>query len=242
MKVAAVIPCWNESTSIADIVFKTNELVGLSIVADDHSQDGTVEEAEKAGAYVARNFRRRGAGANTKTGMNEAMLLDCHVVVTLDGDGQHNPSDIPKLLKPIFDGNADVVIGTRFATKSGNKIPRYRRFGIKVITWLFNFGRKQKLSDVQCCFRAFSRSVLEAVDIEETGFSFSVETVIKARALGFRIVEVPVNVLYHRQFSRNSSLNPIVHGLSVALGTIKWRIKIELLPKFGHCLKQKPMV
>lgn len=233
MKTIAVIPCLNESTNIADIVFQVNQLVGISIVADDNSDDETVEEAERAGAFITRNFRRRGAGANTETGITEAMLLDCDAVVTLDGDGQHNPADIPKLLKPISDGEADVVVGTRFDGGSENVIPRYRRFGIKVVTWLFNFGRKQKLSDVQCCFRAFSRKALEAIDITETGFSFSVETVIKARGLGFRVVEVPVNVLYHKQFSRNSSLNPIAHGLSVALGTIKWRIKIELLPKLG---------
>lgn len=236
MKVVAVIPCYNESQAISRLVFQTNSLVGMSIVADDKSEDDTVREAEKSGAYVARNFGKRGAGANTRAGINEALLLGCDVVVTLDGDGQHNPSDIPKLLKPIADGDADVVVGTRFATESGNTIPRYRRFGIKVITWLYNLGRKDKLSDVQCCFRAFSRKVLEAVSITESGFSFSVETVIKARGLGFRITEVPVGVLYHRQFSQNSSLNPVIHGLSVALGTVKWRLKIELRGKIKHFL------
>lgn len=242
MKVIAVLPCFNEEQSISDLVFRANQLVGISIVADDKSNDRTVEEAEKVGAYIARNFGKRGAGANTRVGINEAMLLDCDAVVTLDGDGQHDPADIPRLLKPLVEGEADVVVGTRFLAESSNIIPRYRKFGIKVITWLFNVGRKHKLSDVQCCFRAFSRKVLGAIDIEETGFSFSVETVIKARGLGFRVTEVPVNVLYHRQFSRNSTLNPIVHGLSVAFGTIKWRIKIELLPKFGHWLKCKSVV
>ena len=231
MKAVAVIPCRNESEHISELVFMTNQLVGMSIVADDSSTDKTIEEAERSGAYLVRNFGKRGAGANTQAGTNEAMLLDCDIVVTLDGDGQHDPKDIPKLLKPIVDGEADVVVGTRFAEGSKNIIPRYRRFGIHVITWLYNFGRKDKLSDVQCCFRAFSREMLGAVNITESGFSFSVETLVKARALGFRIVEVPVSVLYHRQFSQNSSLNPVVHGLSVALGTVKWRLRVELMGK-----------
>lgn len=228
-----MIPCFNEEQSIAGLVFQANRLVGMSIVADDKSEDNTEEEAKRSGAYIARNFGKRGAGANTKRGIDEALVLGCDIVVTLDGDGQHDPADIPQLLKPIADGEADVVVGTRFADGSGNIIPRYRRFGIKVITWLFNFGRKQKLSDVQCCFRAFRLETLKFISITEAGFSFSVETIIKARDLGFRVTEVPVNVLYHKQFSKNSSLNPIIHGLWVAWGTIKWRIKIELLPKLG---------
>jgi len=231
MRVVAVIPCRDEAQYISDLVFQSNALVGMSVVADDNSTDKTIEEAEKSGAYIARNFGKKGAGANTKIGITEALLLGCDIVVTFDGDGQHNPTDIPKLLKPIADGEADVVVGTRFATESGNIIPRYRKFGIKVITWLYNVWRKDKLSDVQCCFRAFSRRVLEEINITESGFSFSVETIIKARGLGFRIVEVPVSVLYHKQFSQNSSLNPIVHGLAVALGTVKWRLKVELLDK-----------
>ncbi len=236
MKVVAVIPCFNEETTIGDLVFRTNNLVGISIVADDKSEDDTVREAENLGAYIARNFGKRGAGANTQVGINEALLLDCDIVVTLDGDGQHNPDDIPKLLKPIVDGNADVVVGTRFATESGNIIPRYRRFGIKVITWLYNLGRKDKLMDVQCCFRAFRQEVLRSMVIEESGFTFSTEMLVKARALGYRIKEVPVTVLYHRQFSQNSSLNPIRHGLSVAFGTVKLRLKLELLPKIRQLL------
>lgn len=229
MKVVAVIPCFDESEYIADVVFKSNELVGMSIVADDNSANGTAEKAEGAGAYIARNFGRHGAGANTKAGIDAALIGDCDIVVTLDGDGQHNPSEIPKLLEPIEKGDADVVIGSRFMNKGNEIIPRYRRFGIKVINWLYNAGRRDKVTDAQCCFRAFKREVLEQMDIAEEGFAFSTEMLIKVRKLGFRIKEVPVSVLYHRQFSRNSTLNPVRHGLSVALGTVKLRLKLELL-------------
>ena len=231
MRVIAVIPCYNEVQYISEVVFQTNKFVGLSIVADDNSTDKTVEEAERSGAYIARNFGKRGAGTNTRVGIDNALIQECDIVVTLDGDGQHNPDNIPKVLEPIINGSADVVVGTRFASESKNVIPLYRKFGIKVITWLYNVGSKQKLSDTQCGFRTFSRDVLNKINTTEAGFSFSIEILVKARKMGFRICEVPVDTLYHRQFSQNSSLNPIVHGLSVALNVIKWRVKIELLGK-----------
>jgi len=221
MRVIAVIPCYNEEQHISELVFAVNKFVSISMVVDDNSTDGTVKEAKRSGAYIARNFGRRGAGANTQAGIDNALLQDWDIIVTLDGDGQHSPIDIPKLLDPITDGEADIVVGTRFTNESADIIPLYRRFGIRVITWLYNVGNKQKLSDVQCCFRAFGRDAISRLGITETGFSFSIEMLVKARRI--------VDVLYHRQFSQNSSLNPIVHGLSVALGVIKWRIKVELL-------------
>lgn len=239
MKFVAVIPCYNEEQSIGDLVFLVNTLIGFSIVADDGSNDKTVEKAEESGAYVVRNFTKRGVGFNTKSGIEEALMIkDCDVVVTLDGDGQHNPEEMPIVIEPIEKGEADVVIGSRFLGKNNSKIPKYRKFGIKVITWLCNVGSGTKFTDAQCCFRAYRREVLERMNISERGFTFSVETLIKARHMGFRIKEVSVNVLYHKQFSQNSSLNPVRHGVSVAFGTVKWRLKIELLPKIKRIIKR----
>ena len=229
MNVIAVIPCYNEEQHIADVVWRVNQFVGAVIVADDNSGDTTIKKAQDAGAYVVRHFGKRGAGINTKTGVDTALLMDCDIIVTLDGDGQHNPNDLLKVIEPLEQGVADVVVGSRFIKGHNGLIPRYRAFGIKVITWLYNVGNSNKLSDVQCCFRAFNKDALEKIGITETGFSFSVETMIKARKLGLRIEEVPVNVLYHRQFSQNSSLNPVKHGLGVAFGVVKWRVRTELL-------------
>jgi len=227
MKTIAVIPCFNEESCIADVVLVLNFVVGMSIVADDHSTDNTAELAEKAGAYVVRRFGKRGFGANTKAGIDEALVRECDIVMTLDGDGQHDPQEMRKVLEPIENGEADVVVGSRFLVSNG-RIPQYRKFGIKVITWLYNVGSRQKLTDAQCCFRAYRQEVLKAMSVEEEGFTFSVETLIKARHLGFRIKEVPITVLYHKQFSQNSTMNPIKQGLEVAWGTVRVRLKVEL--------------
>lgn len=226
MKVVAVIPCYNEEKTIADIVNRTARYVEKVIVADDCSIDNTANIASEAGANVVRGKFQQGFGGNMMSGIKSALANGKpDIVVTLDGDGQHNPDEIPQVIEPIMNGQVDIVIGSRFM---GNyNAPRYRKFGIDVITWLYNVGDKQKITDSQSCLRAYKREVLEVINLEECGFGLSTEVLIKARAYGFRIKEVPISCIYHKEFSMNSSMNPIKHGLGVALCTIKWRLRIR---------------
>lgn len=229
MKVIVVIPCLNEMDTIADLVTATSKFVDMVIVADDNSEDETATKAKEAGAYVVCNIGKRGFGNNMKSGIGEALIKGCDVVVTLDGDGQHDPTEMPEVLSPIERGEADVVASSRFLRKNHRLIPKYRKIGIKIITLAYNLGSKQKVTDSQCCFRAYRREVLKNMVISEGGFTFSTEILIKARALGYRIKEVPVSVIYHKKLSQNSTLNPIIHGLGVLVGTIRVRIMVELL-------------
>jgi len=222
-KVIVAIPCFNEQDFIGDIVSRARNYVDKVIVIDDGSTDNTAEVARAAGAEVIQHKERRGAGAATKSGFEAAKANNADLLVTLDGDGQHNPDEIPKVLAPALRGEADLVIGSRFIEPQTN-VPRYRRFGIDVITWLCNLGSRVKISDSQSCFRAYSRRLLEAVDITEDGFGFSVQMLIQARRKGFVIKEVPISCVYH---SQGSSLNPIAHGLSVAWSVIRLRLKIR---------------
>jgi len=220
-KVIAAIPCLNEEAFIGDIVTKTQKYVDKVIVIDDGSIDRTSEIAKAAGAEVIRHEKRKGAGAATRSGFQAAKANGADVLVTLDGDGQHNPDEIPRLISPILGKKADLVIGSRFLKPQTN-IRRYRKFGIDVITWLYNFGSKVKISDSQSCFRAHSRKLLDTIDITENGFGFSIEVLVQARKKGLTITEVPISCLYH---SQGSSLNPIAHGLGVAFDVIKHRLK-----------------
>ena len=226
MKIVAVIPCLNEKDTIGDIVARAKKYVERIIVADDGSTDGTSHAAQKEGVFVVRSISRQGFGGNVAMGICAACSEEADIVVTLDGDGQHNPDEIPQVVEPILNGEADLVIGSRF--KECYKLPRYRKFGIDIITRLYNIGHKQKITDGQSCFRAYSRQLLEAVDTKEWGFGFSTEILIKARGQGFRIKEVPISCIYHKEFSMNSSMNPVKQGLVVVLSTIKWRLKVEL--------------
>jgi glycosyltransferase involved in cell wall biosynthesis len=189
-------------------------------VVDDGSTDATSKVAQAAGAVVIRHRKNQGAGAATRTAFKTAERRRADILVTLDGDGQHNPDEIPRLLAPILKGKADLVIGSRFL-RPNFQIPRYRKFGIDVITFLYNLGSKIKISDSQSCFRAQNRRLIEAVNITERGFSFSVQVLIQARRRGFAIREVPVACIYHPQ---GSSLNPVAHGLGVALNVVKLRL------------------
>jgi glycosyltransferase involved in cell wall biosynthesis len=143
--------------------------------------------------------------------------------VTLDGDGQHNPDEVPSLIEPILNGAADLVIGSRFMCKAD--VPRYRKIGIDVITWLYNAGHGAKIADAQSGFRAYSRKALEIINITYPGFGFSMQSLVQARKRHLNIVEVPVSCIYH---DAGSTLDPVTHGLSVAWATVKIRISEEL--------------
>ena len=226
MRIAVVIPCFSEEETIADLVTRAKKYVDEVVVADDGSTDKTSQVAWKAGAMVVQSKSRQGFGKNIMMGINTAFVnVRPDIVVTLDGDGQHNPDEIPQVIEPILNGEADLVIGSRFMGVFD--VPRYRKFGIDIITWLYNIGHSQKIIDGQSCFRAYKKELLEAITIDENGFGFSTEILIKARMQGFRIMEVPVSCIYHKEFIKNSSMNPVKQGVSVALSTIKWRVRLR---------------
>jgi glycosyltransferase involved in cell wall biosynthesis len=222
-KVFAVIPCLNEERFIAGIVMNAIKYVDRVIVVDDGSTDGTAKAAGEAGADVISHKTRQGAGAATRTGFKAAIDSGADIVVTLDGDGQHDPNEIPGLIKPILSGESALVIGSRFLCKAD--IPRYRKFGIDVITWIYNIGHREKIVDTQCGFRAYSRQALDVISITYPGFGFSIQSLVQARREHMKISEVPVSCIYH---DAGSTQDPITHGLGVAWALVKIRIKEEI--------------
>jgi len=190
-------------------------------VVDDGSADGTAEEARAAGALVVRHPTNMGPGAAARTCLNVGRAAGVKMLITLDGDGQHNPDEIPEVIAPLQRGEADLVIGSRFLGKDNN-VARYRKFGIDVITFLYNFGGKGRITDSQSCFRAYGEQSLDVLEIREDGFGFSVETLVQARRAGLRIREASISCLYHEQ---SHSANPVLHGLGVALMVLKHRMK-----------------
>jgi len=210
MKIMAVIPCYNEGRFIGSVVLKTKKYVDNVLVVDDGSCDETSEIAKLAGAQVIRHECNMGKGIALNTGINKAKELDADVLVLLDGDYQHNPDEIPSLITPIVNGEADIVIGSRFLDKDC-EIPRYRKFGEFVLTRFSNVGSKVKITDSQCGFRALSKKAIEKLDFNSKGFSVESEMQFLAPELGLRIKEVPVTVNYKDKNKRS----PISHGLTV---------------------------
>lgn len=230
MKVVAAISCLNEATYIGAVVAAALMHVDTVIVVDDGSTDGTGQVAEAAGAHVVRHSRRMGAGAAARSCLQAGLDQDADVLVTLDGDGQHNANEIPDVIAPVLEGESDLVIGSRFMGKSNN-VAAYRRFGIWVITALYNVGAAVTVADAQSGFRSYSRRALETLTITENGFGFSVETLVEARRAGLHISEVPISCFYH---SESHSLNPVIHGVTVALDVVRQRMLTPNPYRNGH--------
>jgi glycosyltransferase involved in cell wall biosynthesis len=227
MKVIAVIPAHNEEEFIYQVVRQTLKYVDMVYVIDNNSTDKTSRLALSGGAIVLPELVK-GAGAATSHGWRVCKGLaevdKCDVLVTLDADGQHNPSDIPKLIEPILKNEADVVFGSRFIEQC--EIPAYRRFGIQVITMCSNiYYRDEWVTDAQCGIRAFGKIAIKSMDITEKSYGLMIEQIMKARSLGLRIKEVPVDCVY-RGLNKDSGMNPVKQGILTLMCILKWRIKL----------------
>ena len=213
------IPAFNEEKNIAAIITKLADITDTIIVCNDGSSDLTSDIAEKMGAFVINHEKNLGYGAAIRSIFLKAKELDGDILVTFDADGQHRIEDIEKVTKPIVDQEADLVIGSRFLDESEKEVPQYRKVGIKVITKITNASIKKQLTDSQSGFRAYSKKVLAELNPSELGMGISTEILIKASSKNFRITEVPIKILYTGDTSTH---NPVSHGSSVILSTIKY--------------------
>jgi len=202
--------------------------VNRVVVCDDGSTDMTADIAEKVGADVAKHEDNMGYGVALQTLFKKVRELDADAMVTLDGDGQHNPDEIPLLVEPVLEGKADVVIGSRFlGDPEKNDVPRHRRFGIKVITKLTDAASNSTLSDAQSGFRAYGRKALQSLNLNENGMGVSVEVLMEAKKHGLRVVELPTGCTY-QGLDRTSTHDPVRHGMSVVTSII--RLVVEEKP------------
>ena len=219
MKITIGIPAYNEEKNIAAIITRLKKITDKIIVCDDGSSDLTSKIAEELGAIVINHEKNLGYGAAIRSIFLKAKNLECDILVTFDADGQHRVEDIDKVIKPISNGESDIVIGSRFLDESEKEVPNYRKVGIKVITKMTNVTIKKQLTDSQSGFRAYSKKVLNELNPSELGMGISTEILIKASAKNFRISEVPIKIIYNGDTSTH---NPISHGSSVLLSTIKF--------------------
>jgi len=228
LKIAIGIPAFNEEKNIAKIIVKLKKMADSVIVCNDGSKDMTGDIAKELNAIVINHPKNLGYGASIQSLFTKAKEMDFDILVTFDGDGQHRVEDIKKIIEPIIDNKADIVIGSRFLEEKDSEIPRYRKIGIKAITSLTNITSNEKISDSQSGFRAYNKKILNEINPSDNGMGVSTEILIKANKQGFKIGEVPITVLYQGDTSTH---NPASHGLSVILSTMKF-ISIEHPLKF----------
>lgn len=214
--ILAIIPAFNEDRFIGSVVLKARRYVDQVIVVDDGSTDETASIAESAGATVIRQEANSGKAAALNAGLELARGLNASAVVMLDGDGQHSPSDIPAILKPVVAGDADITVGSRFLGVESS-IPSWRVAGQQALTVATNLSSGVKLSDSQNGFRALSRHAVEQLRFKTKGFSVESEMQFLIKQHDLAVREVPIAVNYDEGPKRN----PLAHGFQVLNGILR---------------------
>lgn len=193
---SVVIPCYNERESILEILKKVKaapvERMEI-IVVDDKSTDGTTEivreKVEPIVDKVIYHTENTGKGGALRTGF---MAATGDVVIIQDADMEYDPNEYPQVVGPIFEGKAEVVYGSRFLNQSA-KGYLLNRLANKGLTFLSNLRTHQKLTDMETCYKAFKREIIQSIDIEEKRFGFEPEITAKISKKGITIQEVPIS-------------------------------------------------
>ena len=219
VKSVAIIPAYNEEVALGSIILRTLQYVDEVIIVNDGSDDKTVEVARLAGAEIINHATNLGKGEALKSGFSA--IGDADVVVTIDADGQHNPDEIPSLIKPILEDGADLVNGSRYMNGPEENTPAYRRVGQQVLDNATNISAGIKVTDSQSGFRAFSPAACKVFRFYDTGFGIESEMLVDVAEAGLKIVEVPITVRYDVD---GSTKNPVTHGVGVLLKIIKDKI------------------
>lgn len=209
-RVMALIPAFNEERFIASVVLATKPYVHEVVVVDDGSTDRTAQLAQAAGATVIRQPQNLGKAEALNAGFRYARSTQPDVVVCLDGDAQHDPADIPEVIAPVLQGQADVVIGSRFLAKKSD-IPGWRIVGQHSLTAITNFTSGIRTTDSQSGFRAFSPLAVEALYFNSNGLGLESEMQFRIGEANLRVAEVPIHVAY----KDGSKRNPIIQGMQI---------------------------
>jgi glycosyltransferase involved in cell wall biosynthesis len=212
------IPAFNEQERIGEIVSKAVQHSNKVIVVDDCSSDLTAQIAKENGADVIIHDVNKGYGGALNSIFEYSKKANADILITMDGDGQHQPEEIPKLTQALTEFNADLIIGSRFTSKNNHNIPRYRKLGISLIGFAANSLIDLDITDTQSGFRAYSKKAINNIQIKDFGMGASLEILFSARKSGFKIQEIGISCLY---FDDSSTLNPLSHGVKLAISLMK---------------------
>ena len=215
-----VVPAYNEGKRIAETLRPlVNHGYRNIVVVDDGSGDNTREAALNAGVWVTRHIINCGQGAALQTGIDFALKRGASVIVTFDADGQHCPEEIPTIVDPIVNGNADVALGSRFLGKAID-IPKMRKWILKAGIVFTRIVSRIRVTDVHNGFRAFSRTAAERIRITQNRMAHASEILDQIRMAGLRFKEVPVTIRYSAETTAKgqSSWNAVKIAVQLLLG------------------------
>lgn len=217
MKTVAVIPAYNEERHVGNVIRETKKYVDSVIVVDDGSKDGTMQEAEKAGAKVLRHIVNMGKGFALQTGCDRASE-NADLIVVLDADGQHDTSEIPNLVKALEDGGLDLVIGSRPPNKN---MPMIAKFGNWWIHSWFEILFRIKTKDTQSGYRAFTAEAYKKIRWHSAGYFVETESIINASKHKLKYGETPVKTIYHDNYKGTT----VIDGVKIFFNMLLWKIR-----------------
>ncbi|HYS19475.1 MAG TPA: glycosyltransferase family 2 protein [Gemmatimonadales bacterium] len=199
LRITVVVPAFQAAASVGEVVARTRASVPAArvIVVDDGSSDGTGSVAAAAGASVVRHDTNRGKGAALRSGVAQVATGQGgggSVIVTLDSDGQHPPEEIPRLVAPIAEGQADLVLGARERTAA---MPLGRRLTNRLSAALASRIGGQSIPDAQTGFRAFTAEIAALVRPPESHYEYEAAFLLEALARRVRVASIPIPTVYH---------------------------------------------
>ena len=207
-KICVIIPTYNEEKIIVSVLKKTKVLNLDVLVVDDGSTDSTVELARKNDAIVLENKQNQGKGAALKKGFDYVLKCGYRAVITMDGDGQHDPISIKKFIEREQKTNADIVIGNRM--RNTENMPLVRIITNRFMSWIISHASKQRIPDTQCGFRLIRRKILKNITLKASRYDMESEILIKSAKKGYKIESVPIEAIYRGE---RSEIHPVLDTL-----------------------------
>lgn len=202
MKVGVLIPCYKESANIGEVVRGALSYVPEVIVVDDGSKDGTDIAAKNAGAFVITHPENKGKGESLKAGFKHIQEeKNWDAVIILDGDGQHDCSEIPDFIETAQKENAAIVVGDRIGTKRPKNMPAIRWLTNKFTSYVTSKIAGQYVPDTQCGYKLIKIEVLKNIELCTSRYDIESEILIQAGRKGYKIISVPIKTIYHDEVS-----------------------------------------
>ena len=233
LKRVAIVPALNEEANVGRVIHEIRRFDhGMDVVVvDDGSGDATAAVAAAAGAHVVRLPFNLGIGGCVQTGFRYAHENGFALAVRVDGDGQHDPAELPKILEPVLAGDADIAVGSRFAGGAGYRSSRSRRVGIRLLAWIVSALVRQRVTDTTSGFQALNRHAIRLFAADYPHDYPEVEATIMVVKHRLRLCEVPVR-MREREFGRSSitAVRSVYYMIKVLLAIFVGMFRRRVVP------------
>ncbi|HGJ67543.1 TPA: glycosyltransferase family 2 protein [bacterium] len=220
MKICILIPGYNESRTISQVVSNARKVIDDIVVVDDGSKDNTAQLAQASGATVLKHEVNKGKGAALKTGFDYVIKNGYDAVITMDSDGQHDPNDVYTFLNATNKFKSGIIIGSRMNDISN--MPAVRKCTNKLTSYINSTLAHQRIDDSQSGFRLITTDVLKTVKLETDRFETESEILIKASKAGFRIISVPIKTIYGEEKSKIRPIKDTLTFIRLFFRSLHW--------------------